>query len=480
MDAIDSFNAASAFNTNTPTRESDIRSSKRSRKHGGHGSAADGSSGVDNSSGAAARVSGSAVGAAAARLGGRDEVDDDDENDQEREGFNTNQFISYGSGDVLDPQLANISKPPSAASSKRSNSQASRQRQAAHLARSLPDGVLEQLGNPAAVSLAMANEQGMALTEDAQDAVAAAAAAVVTASIAATLASTRGAGNSATSAAGAESDSIVPATVKKRKRQANLNDARDQHREGAASITSPLNLIHDQTGLGHPHHHQQQAQAQQQLPPPQARRQDTHAGLPPVAAVNGGSFTPEETVALETFMQEYGREHDLDHEGLCRRVWANERKKDNFWDAVTNALPHRTRASVYKHVRRKYHPYEQRGKWTPAEEEQLRQLKDEYGAQWKIIGKHIGRMPEDCRDRWRNYVKCGTSRGQNKWSVEEEVKLIQIVNEIRYSHPGSEVNWTVVSEKMGGIRSRIQCRYKWKKLTRTGAASDIMGINGQS
>ncbi|KAK9453338.1 Myb-like DNA-binding domain-containing protein [Dipodascopsis uninucleata] len=192
----------------------------------------------------------------------------------------------------------------------------------------------------------------------------------------------------------------------------------------------------------------------------------SHTTSNSLAGGNGGSFTQAETQALEAFMRAYQTEHGLDHAALCRRVWANERKKDNFWDAVASALPHRTRASVYKHVRRKYHTYEQRGKWTPEEDEGLRQMVELHGAQWKIIGHHLGRMPEDCRDRWRNYVKCGNNRGQHKWSPEEENKLFEIVNQIKLIDPSAEINWTVVSERMGGIRSRIQCRYKWKKLNK--------------
>ncbi|KAK9464034.1 uncharacterized protein V1516DRAFT_669378 [Lipomyces oligophaga] len=178
-----------------------------------------------------------------------------------------------------------------------------------------------------------------------------------------------------------------------------------------------------------------------------------------------GAFTAAETEQLEHFMEQYGREHNLDHAGLCQRVWSNERRKDNFWESVYSALPHRTRQSVYKHVRRKYHVYELRGKWTHEEDEELKELADKHGAQWRMIGKLIGRMPEDCRDRWRNYVKCGNIRAQNKWSTDEEVRLVETVNQIRILDPIGDINWTAVSEKMGGIRSRIQCRYKWKKMS---------------
>lgn len=180
---------------------------------------------------------------------------------------------------------------------------------------------------------------------------------------------------------------------------------------------------------------------------------------------SGGNFVPEEVCRIDQFMQKYCEVHHLTREELCQRVWSNNRKKDRFWDFAAEVLPHRTRASIYKHIRRAYHVFKARGKWTPEEDQTLRALYEEKGPQWKVIGLTMYRMPEDCRDRWRNYVKCGEKRVSNKWSTEEELQLTQIVTDLRNEFPDQEINWTLVSERMGGIRSRIQCRYKWNKLT---------------
>ena len=218
---------------------------------------------------------------------------------------------------------------------------------------------------------------------------------------------------------------------------------------------------------------------------------------------------------------------------------------------VYKRQPYRSNSSIYKHMRRKYHIFQQRGKWTPEDEKKLAELCAEKEGQWSDIGKEMNRMPEDCRDRWRNYVKCGANRASNKWTSDEENQLRKIINEmvaeaqekIRDEHIATEpkdkspyiprtendkqnenqgdtdieekegtdnadpklseslnpenieidaeiseqpmetatstsvaslpkvnlkdvINWTVISERMGGTRSRIQCRYKWNKLMR--------------
>lgn len=41
------------------------------------------------------------------------------------------------------------------------------------------------------------------------------------------------------------------------------------------------------------------------------------------------------------------------------------------------------------------------------------------------------------------------------------------------------INWTVVSERMGGTRSRIQCRYKWNKMIKDEALSKVKNVTDE-
>ncbi|OBA15939.1 uncharacterized protein OGAPODRAFT_41529, partial [Ogataea polymorpha] len=177
--------------------------------------------------------------------------------------------------------------------------------------------------------------------------------------------------------------------------------------------------------------------------------------------------------------------NNMTREEICKRIWSNERKKDDFWESLQKVLPERTRASLYKHVRRTYHIFNIRGKWSPEDDERLAQLAAKMEGQWKEIGKEMNRMPEDCRDRWRNYVKCGSNRLRHKWSLEEEDKLRSVIHGmLREQTANSEsmgvepvINWTLVSERMGGTRSRIQCRYKWNKLVKREAGNRARSVD---
>lgn len=223
---------------------------------------------------------------------------------------------------------------------------------------------------------------------------------------------------------------------------------------------------------------------------------------------SGKAFDAYEEAALDQFIKDYETIKKFTRRETCERIWTNGRRKDDFWINICKVLPYRTRSSIYKHVRRRYHIFEQRGKWTPQEDQQLADLCIDKEGQWSVIGKIMDRMPEDCRDRWRNYIKCGNNRISNKWSPEEESMLKRVIAtileeaETYYDKKNEEtrdsnnegsrqspnpsyktinakptfkdvINWTVVSERMGGTRSRIQCRYKWNKIIKKQALSKI-------
>lgn len=196
-------------------------------------------------------------------------------------------------------------------------------------------------------------------------------------------------------------------------------------------------------------------------------------------------FAPEEISIVDNFIQAYCRLNDLTRAQICERVWSMDKPKDKFWENLTKVLPYRSRASVYKHVRRQFHVFRVRATWNKEEDEQLRSLAQQSPTMtnWKRIGESMNRMPEDCRDRWRNYLKCGDNRLLNKWSEDEENTLKQIVIEYLSEQANKDkpvtINWTMVSEKMNGMRSRIQCRYKWNKLVRHDLVARIsmMGLS---
>ncbi|CCH41364.1 hypothetical protein BN7_903 [Wickerhamomyces ciferrii] len=295
---------------------------------------------------------------------------------------------------------------------------------------------------------------------------------------------------------GHESTQLVShqAQQEHRIQEQNQSQQHDHHDQSQQQVNTQNNGLSQQTSQHQssiPSTQQQNIQnIQNTTPPPSTHSNSEAAALVAAAAQKasnwiqtqqqGKMFSKEEIEAIDKFIVDYCTINNMTRNDICQRVWSNERKKDDFWESLHKVLPYRTRASVYKHVRRSYHIFEVRGKWTPEEDKVLGRLAQERDGQWKLIGQEMGRMPEDCRDRWRNYVKCGNNRAQNKWSESEENKLKTVISEIfteQNDSPAPIINWTLVSEKMGGTRSRIQCRYKWNKILKRDALARAQTID---
>jgi hypothetical protein len=151
-----------------------------------------------------------------------------------------------------------------------------------------------------------------------------------------------------------------------------------------------------------------------------------------------------------------------------------------LWTRLFAECPDRHRQKVINITRKKFHNFVARGTWTQEQEDELRSLIDEYGPQWSKIAGLINRHPEDIRDRYRNYIVCGTAQKKDAWTQDEEGRLAQFVidamqaiDDLRAQQPTRTllqkpyeelIDWQNISERMERTRSRLQCITKWKSM----------------
>ena len=204
-----------------------------------------------------------------------------------------------------------------------------------------------------------------------------------------------------------------------------------------------------------------------------------------------GPFVQQEFDLLAAEIRRYRLQVGISQVQMNERIQnenGNKTRNNGFWGDIVAALPNRPRQSVIRFVRRQWHNYSSRGTWTASEDKLLHDAYELKPNRWKEIGLHIGRMPDDCRDRWRNYVRYGSQLRKDVWTELEEQQLIvavhQCTKEIRKLQrkeakersreakspqpqpaPETLLNWAIVSDKMGGQRSRLQCSNKWKSLS---------------
>lgn len=89
--------------------------------------------------------------------------------------------------------------------------------------------------------------------------------------------------------------------------------------------------------------------------------------------IKQGTFDEEERRIVYDWVNNYKERNNWDNEQLRARIFApkNEKNRDSFWNDLTEHVPHRVLASVYTHVRSRWHPYANKGIWTKDEEDRL-------------------------------------------------------------------------------------------------------------
>nr|5EYB_A Chain A, DNA-binding protein reb1 [Schizosaccharomyces pombe 972h-]5EYB_B Chain B, DNA-binding protein reb1 [Schizosaccharomyces pombe 972h-] len=188
-----------------------------------------------------------------------------------------------------------------------------------------------------------------------------------------------------------------------------------------------------------------------------------------------GDFGVQETAIISQEVHNFIMDQGWSEYQFCNQIWAGKCPKTirMFYSNLYKKLSHRDAKSIYHHVRRAYNPFEDRCVWSKEEDEELRKNVVEHGKCWTKIGRKMARMPNDCRDRWRDVVRFGDKLKRNAWSLEEETQLLQIVAELRNREDlSSDINWTLVAQMLG-TRTRLQCRYKFQQLTKAASKFEL-------
>lgn len=229
-------------------------------------------------------------------------------------------------------------------------------------------------------------------------------------------------------------------------------------------------------------------------PPPEAKSRAKRKTVKkhPTEEQNKGMLSEKDWETIELQLEKYRAMNDLTVEEQNRLIQGKVGGKGSpsaaLFDWVMEEIHDRARWSVIKAMRRRYHDFDKRAAWAPEDDEELIAVHARLGNKWTEIGSLLNRLPDDCRDRWRYVLVCGTNINYGKWTLEEEQLLMQIVddalNELRAARQeralqsggqedeepldeAAELNlldWQVVSDRMGLRRGRRQCSEKYKVL----------------
>ncbi|OLL22003.1 DNA-binding protein reb1 [Neolecta irregularis DAH-3] len=178
-----------------------------------------------------------------------------------------------------------------------------------------------------------------------------------------------------------------------------------------------------------------------------------------------GQYNKEERAIVERCIQDWELQHGMNRDQFVEMMYGmNRRLCRAFLGELSERLPLRAKPRLRAFIRRNYHPHRKTAVWTREEDDQLEQLVMEHGRRWRLIGVEIDRRSEDVRDRYRNYVKHRGTQKMGAWTGGELQQLSGIVADLLQTYSVLDIPWNVVSERMGGKRSKLQCAFKWKNM----------------
>ncbi|KAF9562924.1 RNA polymerase I enhancer binding protein [Mortierella alpina] len=192
-------------------------------------------------------------------------------------------------------------------------------------------------------------------------------------------------------------------------------------------------------------------------------------------AYRTGTFSSQEDQLIRQTIRDYVSRHNMPEDAI-KRWFENGNGRGRFekndlkalWVEIAVRLQTRPLLNIYLHVRRMFHPQNNIGQWTKEDDEKLVALYQKHKGQWTVIGQELGRMADSCRDRYRNHLKDQDTMKSGTWGPEEDEKLLSIMQELALQQGKSTIlesthMWTLISEKMGGTRSRHQCRHRFSQ-----------------
>ncbi len=143
-------------------------------------------------------------------------------------------------------------------------------------------------------------------------------------------------------------------------------------------------------------------------------------------------WTDAENAQLSNYIKEYGED----------------------WKKIAENLPGTTPRQCKKHGISVLNPTIKYRKWTEEENEQLKNLVDQYGENWvKIAKEMLDRTDNQCNQHYKRTLNPAIKHG--KWTKEEDEQLKSLVDQ-------HGEKWAEIAKEMLD-RTDMQCRHHYKR-----------------
>ncbi|CAO1625543.1 unnamed protein product [Parajaminaea phylloscopi] len=208
-----------------------------------------------------------------------------------------------------------------------------------------------------------------------------------------------------------------------------------------------------------------------------------------------GKFSAEERQKMEAAFEAFGKRRNMQPSEVSDLLTSREKDHVETYAALTQevaaSVEGRSLRAVRRYVLETFNPAARQGSWTYDQRIALVAAVQKLGSKWVAIGSQIGRLPRDCRTRWRDHGESDralyeadragdeslsradeTQRSESTptrgWTVAEITLLRETVAavcaEMKIDVASeSALPWSVIASKVGS-RAPSSCRRKWEEM----------------
>ncbi|KAJ1019447.1 hypothetical protein NDA16_004564 [Ustilago loliicola] len=171
-----------------------------------------------------------------------------------------------------------------------------------------------------------------------------------------------------------------------------------------------------------------------------------------------GRFSKEEQDTIKNGIAEFMKLKGLSEEDFQELLY-NYREKGwekmytELWKDLAGRLDGRPNIAVRLHVRTNKSQFRRQGRYTLAEDFEIKRRMGELREDAASVAKRLGRLNQDVLSRFvKLQVKDEMADGP-PWTAEEDKAVLAALEKFKQEHPGEVISWKAIANMMGNKRS---------------------------
>ncbi|EST06078.1 SANT/Myb domain protein [Kalmanozyma brasiliensis GHG001] len=171
-----------------------------------------------------------------------------------------------------------------------------------------------------------------------------------------------------------------------------------------------------------------------------------------------GRFTKEEQDTIKNGIAEFMKTKGLSEDDFQELLY-NYREKGwekmytELWKDLAGRLEGRPNIAVRLHVRTNKSQFRRQGRYTLAEDFEIRQRMGVMREDAASVAKRLGRLNQDVLSRFvKLQVKDEMADGPT-WTADEDKAVLAALEQYKQEHPGEVISWKAIANMMGNKRS---------------------------